>query len=499
MTSKIHLKQGFTLLELALVIAIIGIVLGGIFVGQGAFFESNKYQEDQRRLMDIKSALLHHVAVDGYLPCPDTDGDGQQNRTNEACSDSQGFLPHADLKTHAVNAYSYPFFYAINTDSTDDTKINDEGSSASYFGASDCDPDNTANGNNPPCFNLKTPQTVLPATDDANNLFVCGDDQTDCTSINHANLARFIPLIVVSFGKNSSETWGNSTDGTPACPTTLSTREQTNCTHDRYFHRAPQNRDGTNQFDDVLIWLTAQEIKQKLPSVLIASNFGRLSGDGGGSQILPPTIDNEFPSEPTQTELNTQYTPIDGTSSTDVDTINGGKKGTITDQVYITGDATQTINLYQGTDTIYIAGDLDARLNADQHTKTIFVKGNVTTNGYINIDGNHGNYIEVGENNAGRIDVQGTGTNQIVIYGDVMDTPQSYITMTKGTANHLYIGGDILGNSGTKALVYGTIYLGKTAAEFGADLTRTLSRLSATTILCRQVSGSNNFVPCIWL
>lgn len=69
MISK-HLQAGYTLLEFAIVVAILGVlVAGGLTVYQKRD-ESYKYQETKRRIKVIDRALQSFYAVNGFLPCP---------------------------------------------------------------------------------------------------------------------------------------------------------------------------------------------------------------------------------------------------------------------------------------------------------------------------------------------------------------------------------------------------------------------------------------------
>ncbi|MBE0494576.1 MAG: type II secretion system protein, partial [Thiomicrospira sp.] len=232
-------QTGFTLVEMAIVLAILGIILGGLFAGTSALRETSKFKEDQQKLQDIKAALLSYVAVNHYLPCPDTSGDGIENPhdfSQAQCNATSGNLPHLSLGTHAVNAYGLPFSYYINTSANDANSVTDPGTSASYFGRMNCNP-NTTNQTSAPCFNKDTPPTS--ASSGMGNF-----DISDGSS----SIAIEIPLVVISHGQNGC----NGVTG----------READNCTSNAAtYYQAPQNREGPNAFDDVLIWLSSLEIK----------------------------------------------------------------------------------------------------------------------------------------------------------------------------------------------------------------------------------------------
>lgn len=239
-------KHGFTLVEIAIVIAILGIIIAGLFAGMGSIRESAKFKQDQRMLNDIKKAIITYTSVNGYLPCPDVDipKNGRENRdsTTLLCVNTSGELPYLDLETHRLNAYNLPFTYIINQIAIDSDEAYSSTSSGSYFAAGNCIDVFTVNNIDAPCFHFNTPP--MPnhnATDNLGNYRIVND-------ITESRIfAAQVPAVVISHGQNG-------------CPGE-SIFEQHNCLpngNDSVFYQAQQNRDN---FDDVLIWVSAQEIK----------------------------------------------------------------------------------------------------------------------------------------------------------------------------------------------------------------------------------------------
>ncbi|MDO8348307.1 MAG: prepilin-type N-terminal cleavage/methylation domain-containing protein [Rugosibacter sp.] len=117
--APIFQHQGFTLIELAIVLFIVALLLGGMLMPLSAQ-QDIRYQTDtQKQLADIQEALLgyaaSHQAADGkpYLPCPDTDNDGRENRTGNACTNQDGILPWGDLGIGRQDAWSNAFHYRV--------------------------------------------------------------------------------------------------------------------------------------------------------------------------------------------------------------------------------------------------------------------------------------------------------------------------------------------------------------------------------------------------
>lgn len=79
MNMSITRSRGFTLVELAISIFIIALLLGSILVPLATQVEQRQIGETQRKMEEIHDALLGFAATTGYLPCPDTDNDGNEN------------------------------------------------------------------------------------------------------------------------------------------------------------------------------------------------------------------------------------------------------------------------------------------------------------------------------------------------------------------------------------------------------------------------------------
>lgn len=194
-------SRGFTLTEMAVVLVIVALLIGGMVLPLSAQQDIRNTADTQRLLADVTEALLGfaatHAAADGkpYLPCPDTDADGSENRTGNACTNQEGTLPWADLGLGRQDTWGNPLYYRVSA----------------------------AFSNNATGF-------TLLATGD---LRVCTDNT--CA----AAVANGIPAIILSRGKNGSAT-----------PTDADELENTDGDTDFV-----QRMQGGNGYDDVLIWL----------------------------------------------------------------------------------------------------------------------------------------------------------------------------------------------------------------------------------------------------
>ena len=67
--------KGFTLLEMAVVLIIIGFVIGALLTPLGAQRDLKDYSESKARLEQIRDALYGYAIINGKLPCPTTTAD----------------------------------------------------------------------------------------------------------------------------------------------------------------------------------------------------------------------------------------------------------------------------------------------------------------------------------------------------------------------------------------------------------------------------------------
>jgi len=84
--------RGFTLLEIAIVMAALGIVVGVILTLLPDLGEVQQRSADQALSTTVDQALLGHAVNKFRLPCPDANSDGVED-----CTASDGSVPYKDL------------------------------------------------------------------------------------------------------------------------------------------------------------------------------------------------------------------------------------------------------------------------------------------------------------------------------------------------------------------------------------------------------------------
>jgi type II secretory pathway pseudopilin PulG len=103
---------GFTLLELAVGLFLLGLLFGSVFYPLQQQIEARRSEDTEQLLYKAREALLGYVAANGYFPCP-ADGTGGSveapgsDHATGACAASHGFLPAALLGLRPADEQGY--------------------------------------------------------------------------------------------------------------------------------------------------------------------------------------------------------------------------------------------------------------------------------------------------------------------------------------------------------------------------------------------------------
>lgn len=121
------LERGFSLVEMAVVLIILGFVLGALLMPLQAQRNQLFQTQTESTLDTARKALLGYAQSQGHLPCPATAGSGgaEQPLGGGSCSQQVGFLPAAtlgiqpvDSNGFAVDGWNNPIRYAITQKNT---------------------------------------------------------------------------------------------------------------------------------------------------------------------------------------------------------------------------------------------------------------------------------------------------------------------------------------------------------------------------------------------
>lgn len=119
---KSECSKGFTLVEMAIVLLIVGLLLGGGLTVLTTQMEQQRVRDTQRLLDEVKEALIGFALANGRLPCPApaTAATGSALAGLEpnplvvgGCTNLAGVLPWATLGVSESDAWGNRFTYRI--------------------------------------------------------------------------------------------------------------------------------------------------------------------------------------------------------------------------------------------------------------------------------------------------------------------------------------------------------------------------------------------------
>lgn len=112
-------NQGFTLVEMAVVLIIVGLLLAGLFTTLSTQFELRQTEETRVALKDAKEALMGYALANKFLPCPDTNAvpngtEGVRGASNE-CTTLEGILPWQLLGVRGLDSWGRYIRYRVSS------------------------------------------------------------------------------------------------------------------------------------------------------------------------------------------------------------------------------------------------------------------------------------------------------------------------------------------------------------------------------------------------
>ncbi|MBU1215565.1 MAG: prepilin-type N-terminal cleavage/methylation domain-containing protein [Gammaproteobacteria bacterium] len=235
--------RGFTLIELAMVMMIIGLLLGGLIPTISSQIELKRTSETRQQLEEIQQALLGFAIVNGRLPCPAIAGsNGEENPIGGGnCSNFyNGFVPAATLGLStrneqglALDAWSNPIHYAV-------TQVNSN------------------------AYTTSNKMATTGISSLSPNLLVCntgvGIDASSCATGSALTADPGVPVVLYSLGKNGGS-GGTSTDE-------AANPNPNSADNNRTFvsHTPTDSSSANGEFDDIVIWISNPHLLNRMVS-----------------------------------------------------------------------------------------------------------------------------------------------------------------------------------------------------------------------------------------
>ena len=108
------IQTGFTLIEMAIVLFIVALLLGGLLPTVSSQIEVQHRKDTRKQLDEIQQALFGYAITKGHLPCPAisaTNG-AEGARTAGKCNSRIGFLPWSELGVQKTDSWGRIFTYS---------------------------------------------------------------------------------------------------------------------------------------------------------------------------------------------------------------------------------------------------------------------------------------------------------------------------------------------------------------------------------------------------
>ena len=108
-------NNGFTLIEVSLVLLIIAFTLGSLLLPLGSKLEEKSINETKVQLSEIKQAIINFTLSNSRMPCPDNNSDGIEDLSGTNCSGiNNGTVPYVTLNTpYKHDPWGQPFIYRV--------------------------------------------------------------------------------------------------------------------------------------------------------------------------------------------------------------------------------------------------------------------------------------------------------------------------------------------------------------------------------------------------
>ena len=238
-------QTGFTLVEMAMVLMIVGLLLGGLIPTISSQMERQHSNETRKQMDEIQQALIGFAIINGRLPCPaSSTSNGVESPTTGTgiCDHSyDGYVPAATLGvTSAVDSQGNKGF-----------AVDSWGNRIRYV----------ATSSNSNAFTKPNGMSTTGISALAPNLLVCstatGITISSCAA-GTSLTSNGVPVVIFSTGKNGAQ----GSAGTDEA----ANLDGTNANNNRTFvsHTPSPSTAANGEFDDIVIWLSPNTLLNRM-------------------------------------------------------------------------------------------------------------------------------------------------------------------------------------------------------------------------------------------
>ena len=234
-TTIMKANNGFSLIEMAIVLFIVALLMGGLLPTISSQIEQKNRSDTRKKLDEIQQALLGYAIINGRLPCPasNTSNGLESPSTGGNCSNFfNGFVPAATLGLSPINnqgllldEWNNPIRYAVSNKTI----------GISTFALT------TTNGMKNATISSLAGTSLLYVCSSATNITT-----TACGPSPVITLTSDASAVIFSLGKNG----GTTAAGIDETANSIASNDKMFVSHD------PAPVGATNgEFDDILVWI----------------------------------------------------------------------------------------------------------------------------------------------------------------------------------------------------------------------------------------------------
>lgn len=156
-------QAGFTIVEIAIVLLVVGLMIGGLVAPLSSQLEQRRVSNTERVMEDAREALFGFALRNNYLPCPAISAiDGREDRAGSICNKRYGYLPWATLGVQKLDGWGRVLAYSVTPSFANSVSF----------------------------FTLNSPRDITVATRGMDGQIIPASDAND------------IPAVILSFGRN---------------------------------------------------------------------------------------------------------------------------------------------------------------------------------------------------------------------------------------------------------------------------------------------------------